>query len=277
MRLARLGITPPSTWHPALYKMAVWRKQLARSVAWRFDGHDYVRGPGAAPLQHLVYRHTSKLIRVAPGVDPALQQGKVLNLDVAMPLIDGAVIEPGQTLSFCRLVGPPTRERGFALGMELAQGRPRAGVGGGLCALANMLHWLTLHSPLCVVERHHHSVDPFPDDGRVLPFGSGATVFYNYLDYRVSNRTSTAFQFRLCRDERQLIGELRAERLPELAYHVFERDAAFERTSDKTFRRNSIWRTIVDRRTGRTLTEERLYLNRGEVLYPLPSGYTGSR
>jgi vancomycin resistance protein VanW len=41
---------------------------------------------------------------------------------------------------------------------------------------------MAIHSPLVVVERSNHSFDPFPDDGRGLPFGSGAEIFYNYID-----------------------------------------------------------------------------------------------
>ncbi len=88
----------------------------------------------------------------------------------------------------------------------------------------------------------------------------------------MSNPTSAAFQFRLFRDDHQLIGELRVDRLPDVKYHVFERDSVFERAGDEVFRSNSIWRTTIDRRTGRTLGEQRLYVNRAEVLYPLPSG-----
>jgi vancomycin resistance protein VanW len=48
---------------------------------------------------------------------------------------------------------------------------------------------LALHSPLEIKERHHHSFDPFPDENRVLPFGRGASIFYNYVDLRFINPT----------------------------------------------------------------------------------------
>jgi vancomycin resistance protein VanW len=69
--------------------------------------------------------------------------------------------------------------------MELYFGEARLGIGGGLCQIANLLKWLAIHSPLTVTERHHHSFEPFLDDRRVLPFGSGATIFYNYGDFQV--------------------------------------------------------------------------------------------
>ena len=50
-------------------------------------------------------------------------------------------------------------------------GEVKTSIGGGICQLANLLYWMALHTPLEVIERHHHSFDPFPDSGRTLPFG----------------------------------------------------------------------------------------------------------
>ena len=73
--------------------------------------------------------------------------------------------------------------------MRLSDGARGAGVGGGICQLANLLHWMVLHSPLTVVERSEHSFDPFPDNGRVLPWGVGCSIAYNYVDLVVRNDT----------------------------------------------------------------------------------------
>lgn len=137
----------PSRWHPALYQLSVRRLRLLRRARQWLDGHVIARSV-ERPLEHRVFKHTSKLIRVAPGVDLALQHGKVQNLRVAIPFLDGVVLRPGETFSFHELVGEPTRARGFVEGMELRNGAPFPGVGGGLCQLANLLHWLVLHSPL---------------------------------------------------------------------------------------------------------------------------------
>ena len=72
----------------------------------------------------------------------------------------------------------------------LSHGEVRVGTGGGLCQLANMLYWLALHTPLVIKERHHHSFDLFPDDRRVIPFGTGTSVFYNYVDLQFYNPTA---------------------------------------------------------------------------------------
>ncbi|MDR1820869.1 MAG: VanW family protein, partial [Oscillospiraceae bacterium] len=106
----------------------------------------------------------------------------------------------------------------------------------------NLIHWLCLHSPLTVTERHHHSLDPFPDDRRVVPFGSGATVSYNYLDYRFRNDTDRTFQLLFWFDDKCINGDLRtSEELP-FAYHVFEKNHRFVKTQDGYYRRNELWR-----------------------------------
>ena len=74
--------------------------------------------------------------------------------------------------------------------------RPMPGVGGGICQLANLVHWMVLHSQLTVVERSEHSFDPFPDKGRVLPWGVGCSIVYNYVDLVVRNDTDHTFQLR---------------------------------------------------------------------------------
>ena len=69
-----------------------------------------------------------------------------------------------------------------------------------------------LHSPLTVVERSEHSFDPFPDKARVLPWGVGCSIVWNYVDLVVRNDTDITFQLHTWLDDRHLRGELRADR-----------------------------------------------------------------
>lgn len=195
-----------------------------------------------------------------------------INLRVALSRLDGILIRPGETFSFCRLVGRPTRRKGYQHGLELVQGRPRPGIGGGICQLANMVHWLVLHSALTIVECSEHSTDPFPDQNRSISFGTGAAIFYNYVDLQFRNDTATTFQVRLGIEGGDLCGELRSCEPPSESFHVFERNAGFEARGNEFYRRNEIWRTIIDRRTGRHVGEVFLKANRARVLYDLPEG-----
>ena len=86
-----------------------------------------------------------------------LQYNKVDNLKIVIEKINGTLIKPGNTFSFCKTVGLLTKRKGYKLGMELSFGEAKAGIGGGICQSSNLLHWLALHSPLTINERHHHS------------------------------------------------------------------------------------------------------------------------
>ena len=214
-------------------------------------------------------KHQSLLLRRLGNSDPELQQNKIKNLRIACPTIDGILIKPGQTFSFWRQIGEATAGKGYHEGMQLSRGEVVRGVGGGLCQLANMLYWMALHTPLTIVERHHHSFDPFPDENRVLPFGSGAGVFYNYVDLRFYNSTDLTFQVKLWLTDDHLKGAIYSDRETPHSYHVIEKNHKFSTLDGKNFRENEIWREIIDRRTGNRVGEEMLVKNHAEVKYEL--------
>lgn len=214
-------------------------------------------------------RHASPVLRRLGDVDMALQRNKARNLEPAIPTLDGLVLRPGEEVSFGRAIGFPSAGRGFLPGLVLVHGRMSHAVRGGLCQLANLLHWMVLHSALEVVEHHHHGYDPFPDSGRVLPFGSGATVFYNYVDYRFRNPGPDTYRLRLRLDHERLHGELWSDRLPALTYHVEEEGHRFLKRDGLVYRQNRLYRVAVDRRTGDRVARELRAENCFPVLYPV--------
>jgi vancomycin resistance protein VanW len=215
-----------------------------------------------------VVRHASLLRRRLGETDPRLQETKVHNLRLAVPAFGGLLIRPGETLSFWERVGAPAARRGYQDGLVLAGGHMRTGTGGGLCQLSNLLYWMALHAPLEVTEHHHHSFDPFPDDRRVLPFGSGAGVFYNYVDLRLRDPTEAVFQLSVNVTDEHLRGQLLAEERGPHAFHVDEREHRFVREPDgRVFRHNELWRRTVDGRTGETVSVELITRNHAETGY----------
>jgi vancomycin resistance protein VanW len=257
--------------HPWLFPVAVRTHQTRRRVAWLTSGARWAsRAPDAPELPVRVKKHGSLLLReLAPG-DMALQHNKVVNLRLASARTDGVLIRPGETFSFNKVVGNCTRRKGYVVGMRLSNGDAVSGVGGGICQLANLLHWMFLHSPLTVVERSEHSFDPFPDKDRVLPWGVGCSIVWNYVDLAVRNDTDVTFQLHTWLEERHLRGELRADRPVAHSYKVEARDEEFLRVGDRVWRRNEIWRTLIDRRTGDTVGEELVKRNCAVVKYPPP-------
>ena len=245
------------------------QRQIARWLRWHLGPERFALTRSATPLPHKIYRHQSKLRRLH-GTDPqeALwQDNKVHNHRLALACLDGVVIRPGETLSLWRLIGRPTVARGFREGMELHQGRARGGVGGGLCQIANLVHWLALHSPLQVTARASHSFDPFPDQGRVIPYGTGAALFWNYIDLWLYNPGPDTLQLRLWLTDTLLHGELRATAPHPLRYRIEERAARFTRADDDWLRENEIWRATYRKGQTAPLHVTRLYANRVRVLY----------
>lgn len=256
-----------SEWHPWLYHASVSAHQVRRHVRDLADRTPLARVRPEITTDCLVAEAGSVVLRVLADVDMALQQNKRRNLELAIATLDGRVLRPGETLSFWRCVGNPTARRGYLPGLVLAHGRLHADVGGGLCQLSNLLHWLALHTSLTVVERHHHGHDSFPDAGRVVPFGTGATVFYNYLDLRLRNPGPETYRLRLWLTTEELRGEVRSDRPPSLTYEVVEEDHRFRRQGSGVVRENRLYRVARDRVTGSPTYRQPMAHNVFPVLY----------
>lgn len=224
-------------------------RRLKREWQWRTCPADLdleVHSPDA--FGYDVASHRSVLLRELAGVDPQLQRNKIVNLRLAVDRLDGRVLRPGQRLSFWRYVGNPSARRGFVDGVILHDGHLTAGVGGGLCQLSNLIHWMTLHTDLTVVERWRHSYDVFPDSNRTVPFASGATCAWPSLDLQIENRTTASYRLGLTVGTTDLVGAWTSDAEPSRSYRVYE--AAHLITNDGPgvhTRRNVLRRTVLDR------------------------------
>lgn len=197
---------------------------LIRYLSWYFGSTKYAKRNKAALLPAIVYQHSTPLLRRLKDVEMWLQYNKVKNLKIAVERLNGTIIYPGETLSYWRLIGRPTKRKGYAEGMVLHYGSFNPGIGGGLCQLSNLIYWLTLHTPLTVVERHRHSYDVFPDSGRTQPFGSGATCVYNYIDLQIENETNQPYQLHVYLTDTHLHGEWRTESKEARRYEIYEKE-----------------------------------------------------
>jgi len=212
--------------------------------------------------------HKSLLLRTLEGVDMTLQHNKVVNLTLAGKQIDNIIIKPGQIFSLWKLVGEPTQKKGYLPGLIIAGTGIDSDIGGGLCQMANMLFWLSLHSPLTVVERHYHSLDLFPDNKRQVPFGTGCSIFYNYVDLRFKNNSQNTIQFRVWVDDEHLNGEVRVSADPGVRYHIKEENHRFIKdNSGNVYRENVLFRDVVDVSSGNIISHEKLYENHAKVMY----------
>ncbi|MDR3601584.1 MAG: VanW family protein [Desulfosporosinus sp.] len=173
-------------------------------------------------LPYLVTPHKTPLYRRLRNVDMWLQENKVTNLKLACKKLDGLVLRHGETFSFWHIVGKPTKSKGFLAGMVLTNGSFTNGVGGGLCQLSNLIYWMALHTPLTVTERWRHTHDVFPDANRTQPFGSGATVVYNYVDLQIKNDGPHDYQLRVWVGNLDLEGQWRCEQPCPFKYEIYE-------------------------------------------------------
>lgn len=211
--------------------------------------------------------HATPLLRHLRGDQMEWQRNKVVNLKLAVARLDGLILHPGETFSYWKLIGKPTRQKGYREGMVLFLGQIGSDVGGGLCQLSNLIFWMTLHTPLTVVERYRHSHDVFPDAYRTQPFGSGATCAYPHRDLMIRNDTGQDFQLCLRVGETHLQGEWRAMRPPERRYEVVERDARIDQAAWGGYiRHNALYRDVYDLQ-GNFLEEQFLFTNDAIMMY----------
>lgn len=211
--------------------------------------------------------HSTPLLRRLRDVDMQLQYNKITNLRIAAPRIDGVVLRPGETLSYWRMIGKPTRSKGYLDGMVLFCGTYHAGVGGGLCQLSNLIYFLTLHTPLTVVERYRHSYDVFPDANRTQPFGSGATCVYNYRDLMIRNDTPHTFRLELWLDDERLHGRWLCDAPQYMRYEIYEREHRYIQEAPGIYSRNNeIWRRTYSME-GERLSDAMITENHALMMY----------
>ena len=256
--------------NPFCYKIAVKKERLRRRLKDFFSFEKFATNKydGETKLSNIVKAHTSLMVRKLHGVDIQLQINKVTNIKLACEKINGIIIHPGEVFSYWKTVGPTTEKQGYKKGLVIAKrGEFSSGYGGGLCQMANMIHWLVLNSSLEVVELHHHTDALFPDERRRVPFGTGTSVVYNYVDYRFRNNTDQDIQILVWVEGEELCGELRSEKPFDKRYKLVEEDHHFKKEGDKYYRNSKVYRIIIDRKTNKEIGKELILDNHSLVMY----------
>jgi vancomycin resistance protein VanW len=217
-------------------------------------------------MPFVVTEHRTPLRRSAVVKSEQLQQGKEANVSIAAKLLNGIVIQPGETFSYHRSIGIPNKSKGFVEGLELRSGREASGIGGGCCSVSNLLFLLAVKSGLEIVERHRHGLDLFPDHGRTVPFGCGATIFFPYADLKIRNPLSIPVRISLVVTDNHLVGQIQAQEDPGWRIELVERDHRFQKDGDIWTRENRICRKVIDE-DGKLIREEEVVHNIGRCLY----------
>jgi vancomycin resistance protein VanW len=233
-----------------------------------FSTHHFAKKKSTEKLPILIYKHNSLIRRTLGNTQLQLQENKAKNLALTTPKINGILIRPGEVFSFWKLVGNLTEAKGYKEGLTISNAHASSGIGGGMCQFTNLIHWMILHTPLEIIEHHHHDgFDLFPDFNRQVPFGTGTSISYNYLDYRFKNNSNITYQLITYVTDTHLCGELRATEPLPVKYHIASENEHFIRENDTVYRKGQVYRTCIDKATGNTISRELIRDNHAKVMY----------
>lgn len=115
--------------------------------------------------------------------DPS-QIARSENVRIAARAMDKAVIKPGDTLSFNKIVGERTVEAGYKDAYIIVNGKFVPGLAGGICQVSSTLYNTGLLANLPVTQRSNHDLAI-----SYVPLGQDATVAYPDLDLKFNNNT----------------------------------------------------------------------------------------
>lgn len=254
--------------NPTCYAISLQKEICKRHLKDFFSREKISKKQSEKKLSNVISSYSSHLIKKGKGVDPVLQQNKAVNIKLACKGLNGLIIHPGETFSFWKSVGKTTTKRGFKDGRVIEGNNLKPGIGGGLCNLANTIHWMVLHSPMDVTEFHKHSDALAPDEGERKPFTSGTSVSYNNVDYRFKNNTDQNIQLLVWCDDENLYGELRSEREFPETYRLVEEGHHFRKEENgKYYRVSKIYRETIERKTDKVTKKELILDNHSEVMY----------
>jgi len=253
---------------PVTYKISMEKEIFLRNVKDFFSNEKFACEKSNEKLPFVIYKHNSLIRRKLGNVNMELQENKAKNLSLAVPKISGIIIKPGETFSFWKNVNRCLEKDGYKEGLTISSGKPSSGIGGGLCQLSNLIHWMILHTDMKITEHHHHDqIDLFPDFKRVIPFGTGTSIMYNYLDYRFENTTNLTYQLIIYVTDEYLCGELRADNRQDYKYHILAEDVFFSKEKDGVYRNGKVYRLKNDCKTGNCIKKELIRSNHAKVCY----------
>lgn len=220
-----------------------------------------------ADLKHQIFSHQTPLLRKLKDVDMQYQYNKIVNLKIASKKLNGIILKPGEVFSYWYLIGKTTKRKGYVDGMVLNNGGFGPGIGGGICQMSNLIYWMTIHTPLKIIERHRHGFDVFPDANRTQPFGSGATCFYPHGDLMIQNTTNVPYQLKITVGEHNLEGEWRSSEPLNIHYQIIEKNHLMRPEYwDGYTRHNELFRQVFDSK-GIMIDEEFVVSNSAIMMY----------
>lgn len=184
------------------------------------------------------------------------QRDQVHNAHLAANKLNGALVEPGEALSFNQTVGSWTRDAGFRRAPTAYNGTLIDQWGGGVCQTSTTLYNAALLAGLEILERHPHRFAP-----SYIEPGRDAAVAFSGVDLRVRNPYRVPLRVRAFVDGNRVhvgfYGAVDVKERPRIVREVKNRvkpqDIAIDRIGSVSRVRNSGkagWQVSVFRVTG---------------------------
>ena len=110
------------------------------------------------------------------------------NISVCCSILDGTIVDSGETFSFWGTLGDTTNDKGYVAADSFDEdGDTVQTYGGGVCQVSSTLYNAVLALPdyLTIVERHPHSKPV-----NYVEEGKDATVSYPSVDFRFANEAN---------------------------------------------------------------------------------------
>lgn len=216
---------------------------------------DWINGNNkklALEKKNLEHLHTIQIEQ--PIFYNPLAQNKIENIKLAAKQIEPIIILPHELFSFWKLVGNPTKQKGYKTGRNIIGDNLQEDIGGGLCQISGIIYHLALLAGLKIEERFCHTIDLYEEGKRYTPIGTDATVVYGYKDIRFINTLNQPYQFSFEVYDNKFIGKIHSN-LPITEYKL-----EFERKEHNNYRTVDTYRNSND--------ESREFINQSKYLLP---------
>ena len=111
-------------------------------------------------------------------------EARQTNITITCSKLNGKIIKPGETFSFCNTVGKATPEAGYKKADVFDKnGNTIKAYGGGNCQISSTIYNAVLALPsIKIIERHQHSKEVY-----YVPLGKDAAVAYGSVDFKFRN------------------------------------------------------------------------------------------
>ena len=176
---------------------------------------------------------------------------RTANVRLAVAALDGLVLDPGAELSFNRVVGPRTAERGYQPAPVILREERQLQLGGGICQVASTLFCAALVSGLSAPERYRHSS---PVD--YIALGEDATIAWGVKDLRIRNDLDQRVRVRLDVVGATLTARIEGEQPLDVAFDLAVESRDVPEASDDHLPGHEIELYRVRRRDGQEIDRE---------------------